>query len=114
MKERHLEAVPDLPILETEDHEIPLLDPKEELTGNDRRNGYLGVLAVAGVAAAWDVSKNETITNASGRALNHENPYIRNGSRIFLGYMALHLLDKWPTKADPLDGIARWIGQRRG
>lgn len=93
------------------DSEVPLLDAKAELKGNERRNGWIGAAAVAATVATWDFSNNETITSFVERGVKHENKFVKASTVASVGYVALHLLDMIPTKYDVFDGLAR-LGKR--
>lgn len=107
-----------------EDDDIPLLDLKSEYgraetaqeakaIGNERRNGWIGWVVIWGFTAGWDMSRNETLTNAAARGNHSESRTIRYATRAAIGYVALHLLDAIPTQYDLFDRVMRAYNERR-
>lgn len=95
--------------IEPYEDDIPLLDLKEELTGNDRRNGYIGWIATAAAVGAWDLSKNETMTNAYRRGLAH--PIGRFVVPLATSYTVAHLHGLIPKRWDAFDQLAERVGR---
>jgi len=92
--------------------DVPLLDMAiEKLTDNEKRNGWIGWVATGAVVAAWDVSRNETMTNSYRRALAH--PIGRIAAPAAAWYTIAHLHRVLPTRWDAFDGAARLMGRLR-
>ena len=82
-------------------------NPEIKLHGNDKRNGYKGVILLGAVTALWDFSDNETITSFVERQVYHEDWKRRVAILGSLAYIGAHLCDKVDTRVDLFDNIGR-------
>lgn len=70
-----------------------------EKLGHDKI-GTLGWIALTGAIIAWDVKAKETLSGAIDRGLEHD--YLKYVIPPVIGTVALHLLNVFPDKYDPV------------
>ena len=71
----------------------------------EKRGGGASWAMLGGVVLALEFRGEETLSNSFSRAINHENPVVRNAAFLGSAALGLHLLDRLGDY-DPVDRLS--------